>query len=156
MHGFSRTCEQRALYNALNFNFGVFNVTDGGQVKNSTVTVPTINSYALSLVSHPRLEHLRRQRIHGQGPGEQLLRFAGARALEFAPQQTEGSSPTAHSPTTGRPGMRSAVRDVIDGTSNTIGFGEWKLGTGVLAKYSSRTSSSWGPSPRGPRGTMGP
>ena len=77
--------------------------------------------------------------------------------LEFAGQQN-GGPPNGMFQYVGTLGNgRIGTREVRDGLSNTIAFGEWRVGTGVdqhRSRYP-RTSSTSGVFPAGPHGTTG-
>ena len=132
----ARSCPtwSSALYNALNFNFGVFNVTDGGQVKNSTVTVTVINSYLCPSGPTPGWNIAGASGYTARAPGNSYFASYGS-CLEFAAQRSKGP-PNGPFPYYGTAGHSIGIRDIVDGTSNTLGVGEWKLGSGVLTKNS--------------------
>jgi prepilin-type N-terminal cleavage/methylation domain-containing protein/prepilin-type processing-associated H-X9-DG protein len=120
--------EQQALYNAVNFNFGFINDDDGGPVTNSTVTVSKVNTFLCP--SNPRFSWTMAGLPYtANAPGNNYFASWGA-SLEFASNQT-GGPPNGPFPFYGPNGHAIGVRDIPDGTSTTIGFGEWKVGTGL-------------------------
>ena len=52
-------------------------------------------------------------------------------SLEFAAQQSAGR-PNGPFPYIGTVGAVTRISGITDGTSNTIGFGEWKIGSGAI------------------------
>jgi prepilin-type N-terminal cleavage/methylation domain-containing protein/prepilin-type processing-associated H-X9-DG protein len=124
--------EQQVLYNAMNFNYGVFNGDLDTQV-NRTVTVTRINSFVCP--SGPTVGWLFAAGENAplpsfQAPGNSYFASTGS-SLEFAQQQS-GGPPNGPFSYVGTLGHATGIRDILDGTSNTIGFGEWKIGTGTV------------------------
>jgi prepilin-type N-terminal cleavage/methylation domain-containing protein/prepilin-type processing-associated H-X9-DG protein len=124
--------EQQALFNAINFNWGVFNDNTGTPI-NSTVALTRINAFLCP--SNPTVGWL-------WAPGETapLPSFTATgnsyfvsegSTIEFSQEQTSGP-PNGPFSFLGPAGRAIGLRDVLDGTSNTIGVGEWKIGTGTL------------------------
>ncbi len=128
--GFS---EQSALYNAANFSVACFNDEAYGDWANATVTRTRIQTYLCPSDPPPDWNH------RGSGdttfnnwraPGNNYFASCGS-TLEFAGNQNNG-----------RPnglfmfvalnanGQAVGVKDITDGTSSTIAFGEWRVGSG--------------------------
>lgn len=121
--------DQTNLYNALNFDVSIFNdpTTD---LINSTVTSAVLDVFLCP--SSPRPSWL----IQGadavlttvRAPGNSYFASLGS-GLEFASQQT-GGPPNGPFPYIGTASVPTSIADIQDGTTNTIGFGEWKIGDG--------------------------
>ncbi len=129
--------EQPALYNALNFSVALFNDPTGIAI-NSTATISRVAQFLCPSDAGPRWN------FEGGGsilaaypaPGNSYFASVGS-SLEFADQQS-GGPPNGPFPYVGTLGSVTRIASITDGTSNTVGFGEWKLGTGSTS--SSATS----------------
>jgi len=123
--------EQQALYNAQNFSWGVFNDTTGTPI-NRTVTVTQISSFICPSGPTPgwSFQGATAPLTSYRAPGNSYFASWGS-SMEFASNQTAGP-PNGPFPFYGPNGHAIGIRDITDGTSTTVGFGEWKMGTGVL------------------------
>lgn len=124
------------LYNALNFSVGVMNDTNGGPAMNRTFSVTVINTFLCPSSTPPGWNFTSATAPLGQyrAPGNSYFASVGS-CLEFADQQNAGP-PNGPFPYYGTKGHSRGIRDITDGTSNTVGFGEWKIGSGNATKYS--------------------
>ena len=118
--------EQSPLYNAMNFSYGCFNSVDTyGNAANSTVTDTRLNAFLCPSQATPNYPINRDNGQSFNSPGNNYFASYGS-TLEFDGGQTA-------SPPNGvfqHRGPAIGIRDIRDGTSNTIAFGEWLIGTG--------------------------
>ncbi len=121
--------EQQALFNSINFSVAIFN-EPVGDVMNSTVTTTVVATFLCPSSQAPSWT------IQGTDAALNGLKAAGnsyfasvGSSLEFAAQQT-GGPPNGPFPYIGTKGSVTRISNVVDGTSNTLGFGEWKIGNG--------------------------
>jgi prepilin-type processing-associated H-X9-DG protein len=121
--------EQTSLYNALNFQVSIFNDPVGDLI-NSTVTQTTIASFLCPSSPPPSWNITGGDAVLNsvKAVGNSYFASLGS-SLEFAAQQT-GGPPNGPFYYIGTKGGPLSIAGVTDGTSNTIGFGEWKIGSG--------------------------
>jgi prepilin-type N-terminal cleavage/methylation domain-containing protein/prepilin-type processing-associated H-X9-DG protein len=122
--------EQQPLFDALNFSVAVFN-EPGGVVMNTTVTTAKLTAF-LCPSSPPATWNFQGATAplgNYRATGNNYFASIGS-SLEFADQQT-GGPPNGPFPYVGTRGRVTSIRSVTDGTSTTIGFGEWKVGSGA-------------------------
>ncbi len=122
--------EQPALFNAMNWSVGVLNDTVGTSM-NSTVVTTRLGTFLCPSDVPPTwvMASANAPLKTLQAPGNNYFASVGS-SLEFAGQQTGGppNGPFQYAGTKGT-GAISIVH-VRDGTSNTVGFGEWRTGDG--------------------------
>ena len=107
-----------------------------GTPKNSTVTITPINTFLCPSGPTPGWNFTgRRRRWASSGLPATATSPRWGSSLEFAANQT-GGPPNGPFPYLGPNGHAVGLRDITDGTSNTIGFGEWKIGSGILTRIS--------------------
>jgi prepilin-type N-terminal cleavage/methylation domain-containing protein/prepilin-type processing-associated H-X9-DG protein len=119
--------EGQSLYNAANFSVGVINDVYG-EYANSTVSLTRLQVFLCP--SNPLPSYLMAE----WGAPLNLFNVVGnsyfasvGSGLEFDSAQT-GAPPNGVFQDGGAP---LGIRDILDGTSNTVAFGEWRLGSGV-------------------------
>jgi prepilin-type N-terminal cleavage/methylation domain-containing protein/prepilin-type processing-associated H-X9-DG protein len=126
--------EQQALYNAANFAVAGFADQSGGNIMNTTVTATRISTFICPSDSPPTY-NLSQQDIGVQGyaPGNSYFGSIGSSLDWLATNANSAPNGVFAYMTTQRP---ISLAGITDGTSNTIAFGEWRLGTGNLAVVS--------------------
>jgi prepilin-type N-terminal cleavage/methylation domain-containing protein/prepilin-type processing-associated H-X9-DG protein len=125
--------EQTALFNAANFAYGASNDTYGGAA-NSTVTTARLAVFLCPSDTPPtfQLSMYFAVAVSGVAPGNSYPALMGS-SLEYSGAMT-GGPPNGVFAYAGPP---IGLRDITDGGSNTVGFGEWKLGNGNSAGFAS-------------------
>jgi prepilin-type N-terminal cleavage/methylation domain-containing protein/prepilin-type processing-associated H-X9-DG protein len=125
--------EQQALYNALNWSVGVLNDQNifNGTPMNITVTASRLTIFLCPSDTPPAWNMTGTAPV-GQyrAPGNSYFANVGS-SLEFAGQQSGGppNGPFQYVGAVGNGAL--GIRDITDGTSNTIAFGEWRIGDGI-------------------------
>ncbi len=127
--GFS---EQPALYNAANFQLACFNDPDYGNFANSTTTLTRVALFLCPSDTPPSWNHQGSGAMFNQtrATGNNYFASVGS-TMEFAGQQS-GGPPNGVFEYVGDRGRSHGVAAIRDGTSNTIAFGEWRVGSGNL------------------------
>jgi prepilin-type N-terminal cleavage/methylation domain-containing protein/prepilin-type processing-associated H-X9-DG protein len=127
--------EQQALYNALNWNLAVINdvaAIDGayGPYANATVTITRIATFLCPSDTPPgwNMTSASAPLPNYQATGNNYFASVGS-SLEFASRQT-GGPPNGPFSYVGEIGKVIGLRNITDGSSNTIAFGEWRIGDG--------------------------
>jgi prepilin-type N-terminal cleavage/methylation domain-containing protein/prepilin-type processing-associated H-X9-DG protein len=121
--------EQVAMYNAANWGLAVINDATSVHI-NGTVTGTRLNSFLCPSCPAPGWNLLDTS-LAVVAPGNNYFASVGS-GLEYSGQQT-ANPPNGifqHIETNGRV---VGTRDITDGTTNTVAFGEWKTGTGLAS-----------------------
>jgi prepilin-type N-terminal cleavage/methylation domain-containing protein/prepilin-type processing-associated H-X9-DG protein len=131
--------EQAAVFNAMNFSYGCFNSVDTyGNAANSTAARSVLNMFLCPSDTPPNWPINRTNGQSYPSPGNNYFASMGS-TLEFSAKQT-GGLPNGLFPFAG-PALAS--RDVRDGTSNTIAFGEWRVGSGRTSVATPASDIVW-------------
>jgi prepilin-type N-terminal cleavage/methylation domain-containing protein/prepilin-type processing-associated H-X9-DG protein len=125
--------EQQPLYNALNWNLTVINDTafggGYGPYANVTVTVAKIATFLCPSDTPPGWNFVGSAPLPNyQTTGNNYFASVGS-SLEFTSRQT-GGPPNGPFSYVGEIGRVVGLRNITDGSSNTIAFGEWRIGDG--------------------------
>jgi prepilin-type N-terminal cleavage/methylation domain-containing protein/prepilin-type processing-associated H-X9-DG protein len=120
--------EQQALYNAVNFSVGPVNDTYGTYA-NATVSSTRLSMFLCPSSPPPGWAFEGSLPLSAfTAPGNNYFASMGS-SLEFAGNQTNGPPNGVFQYNAN--GGSIGIRDITDGTSSTIAFGEWKTGDGI-------------------------
>ena len=134
--------EQSALYNAANFTFGCINdvAPKNGLAANSTVVITRVATFLCPSTPPPGFG-LAYYAYSNTAPGNSYFASMGS-SLEFddvdAPGNPNGPfrfEPAGYAP--------QKLTNIQDGLSNTIAFGEWKIGDGNTMVTTMPTDTAW-------------
>jgi prepilin-type N-terminal cleavage/methylation domain-containing protein/prepilin-type processing-associated H-X9-DG protein len=130
--------EQSALYNAANFSLAIFQDVYGSYA-NSTVALARLNVF-LCPSDIPPGWNLRTTLtpFTAVAPGCSYFGSSGS-MISFQASPPAGQGPPPNGVFVFGVPTPIGVRDVLDGTGNTVAFGEWKMGdgnTGVVTRPS--------------------
>ncbi|MDG3004814.1 DUF1559 family PulG-like putative transporter [Paludisphaera mucosa] len=142
--------EQAPLHNALNFAVSIFNAPDEDAM-NLTVSRTVLTTYLCPSSTAPswNFQGTSGPLLTVKAPGNSYFASTGS-SLEFAGQQS-GGPPNGPFQYVGTKGKVTTISGVSDGLSNTIAFGEWKIGTGTPAQKSIQDVVFVGTFPAGTR-----
>ena len=147
--------ENQPLYNAANFSIACLNDAVGNAV-NSTVTLTRLAMFLCPSDIPPSWASPQDTSLTTtRAPGNNYFASLGA-TIEFAGNQTN-SPPNGLYQYHNTTGQAIGIRDTLDGSSNTIAFGEWIVGTGNVSTISVSSDVVFlGTTPGGaPRNTNG-
>jgi prepilin-type N-terminal cleavage/methylation domain-containing protein/prepilin-type processing-associated H-X9-DG protein len=126
--------EQQAIFNAANFSVACFNDTTGGDFINSTSTARRLNAFLCPSSVAPGWN------LNGAGftaiaPGNSYFASLGG-SLDYRVGQTNGPPNGLFYYINVGKAPPVVLAGIRDGTSNTLAFGEWRIGTGNMAQVS--------------------
>jgi prepilin-type N-terminal cleavage/methylation domain-containing protein/prepilin-type processing-associated H-X9-DG protein len=126
--------EQQALYNSLNFSLGMINDTYGSYA-NSTVSITRLTVFLCPSDTWPSWNagSASAPVTSFRAAGNNYFANLGS-TLEYTGGQTNGPPNGMFQYVQLAGNGRIGIRDVRDGLSNTIAFGEWKMGTGITTQ----------------------
>ncbi len=147
--------EQSAIYNAINFKTPSIQASGTGAEGNSTAVLTKINAFLCpSSPPYPGISYPVSGGGNGPSPGNNYFASAGSSMNVFAGGANPGFG--TYASTAAAPngpfqvgGQVFAERDITDGLSNTIAFGEWRAGDNNSAKFSSPQEIILGSAPTG-------
>ena len=120
--------EGQTLFNAANFSIACLNDAQGVAI-NSTVTLMRLSTFLCPSDTPPNWSSPQDGPLSSvRAPGNNYFASLGA-SIEFAGNQTN-SPPNGVYQYHNTTGQAIGLRDIQDGSSNTIAFGEWRVGTG--------------------------
>ncbi len=119
--------EQQALYNAANWGLSVINDATSVHI-NGTVTGTRLGVFLCPSCPAPGWNLLDTSLVV-VAPGNNYFASVGS-GMEYYGQET-ANPPNGIFQHLSTSGQVVSIRDITDGTSNTVAFGEWKTGTGL-------------------------
>jgi prepilin-type N-terminal cleavage/methylation domain-containing protein/prepilin-type processing-associated H-X9-DG protein len=134
--------EQSALFNAANFSLVNHNddANRAGLFANQTVSVTRLNAFLCPSCAAPAWD-MPGLRYTAIAPGNNYFASVGS-TFEFDATQT-GGAPNGLFYYIGATGTTVNLAGVTDGTSNTVAYGEWRIGDGNVALLTPTTDVSF-------------
>ena len=124
--------EQTAIYNAANLSLSCFNEAAFGDWVNSTVTLARVGLFLCPSDLTPGWSHSGSGTMFNgrRATGNNYFASVGS-SISHHGSDTGGGDPNGVFQFVGTKGQVIGISMILDGTSNTIAFGEWKVGSGT-------------------------
>ncbi|WP_406697632.1 DUF1559 domain-containing protein [Singulisphaera sp. Ch08] len=133
--------EQTALFNAFNLDLMAANDPAYGNGANSTVVTTRSQMFLCPSDTPPNYNHAGHNLAGYRATGTNYFASVGA-SLEWDGNQV-GGPPNGLFQHVNSSGRCIGISDITDGSSNTIAFGEWKVGTGVIGTVTPSSDIVW-------------
>jgi prepilin-type N-terminal cleavage/methylation domain-containing protein/prepilin-type processing-associated H-X9-DG protein len=133
--------EQIPLANAFNYFVSAANDPNLGNAINSTVTTARVDMFLCPSDKLPNYNYQGHSLAAYKAPGNNYFASVGS-SMEYDADQSNGLPNGVFVEGSTR-ALLYGMRDITDGSTNTIAFGEWKMGTGVIGQVTPSSDIVW-------------